>query len=156
MTPPRYQAITSNQIPEVALENEAGQVRIIAGGFAGQSGPASTFTPINVWDLRLARDGVSHLDAPDGHNTTLLLLSGKLRLSGHDEVVQGPRLVQLSEQGAGLELTALEDSTALLLSGEPIDEAIASYGPFVMNTQAQIAEAIEDFNSGAFGRLPQG
>ena len=156
MTPPRYQAITSNQIPEVELENEAGHVRIIAGAFAGQSGPASTFTPINVWDLRLARDGVSHLDAPDGHNTTLLLLSGKLRLSGHDEVVQGPRLVQLSERGAGLELTALEDSTALLLSGEPIDEAIASYGPFVMNTQAQIAEAIEDFNSGAFGRLPQG
>lgn len=154
MTPPRYQAITSDQIPEVTLEDDAGHVRIIAGAFAGQSGPASTYTPINVWDLRLRSDGNLTLDVPDGHTATLLVMDGSVRVSGHDNTIEGPRLVQLDRRGSGIALQASVDATVLVLSGAPIDEPIAAYGPFVMNTQAQIAEAIEDFNSGAFDRLP--
>jgi quercetin 2,3-dioxygenase len=152
MTAPRYQAITDADIPAVPLADGAGTLRVIAGEHDGHRGPARTFTPINVWDLRLKPDGRSVLRVPEGHATQVIVLRGTVQLNDR-EILRAAQWAALARSGDELVLEANNDAVVLLLSGEPIDEPIAAYGPFVMNTQAQIAEAIEDYNSGAFGRM---
>jgi len=151
MTKPGYQAILDKQIPAIHLTNGAGQARIIAGEFDGQQGPAHTFTPMNVIDLKLKK-GSTSIPVPEGWNASLVVLKGRVE-AGEDVVAKDAQMLMFSNQGQGIEVNVLEDSTALLLSGEPIDEPIVGYGPFVMNTKEEIAQAMQDFNSGSFGRI---
>jgi redox-sensitive bicupin YhaK (pirin superfamily) len=153
MTAPAYQPIASSAIPVVDLADGAGRARIIAGDFAGTKGPARTFTPINVWDVRLKRDAEVTLDLPDGHTSMLVVLSGHVTVNG-GEPAGAAEVLLLDRAGSGAVVAADADAEVLVLTGEPIDEPIAGYGPFVMNTEAEIRQAIDDFNSGRFGRIP--
>jgi redox-sensitive bicupin YhaK (pirin superfamily) len=152
MTAPGYQSILSAEIPSVELPEGAGQARIIAGEFAGVRGPARTFTPVNVWDLRLAGGKSVQIDLPEGHNAGLVVLSGRIRVDGGQTVGEA-QMALLSSEGAGVVIESESEAMLLVLSGEPIDEPIAGYGPFVMNSDAEIHTAIEDFNAGRFGRM---
>ena len=152
MSAPGYQSIVSADIPVVALPDGTGKARIIAGDFGGARGPARTFTPINVWDLRLHGGATLALDLPEGHTSALVVLSGHITLEGGHEAGEAEMLL-LSREGRGIALSADGDATVLVLTGEPIDEPIAGYGPFVMNSEAEIREAVDDFNSGQFGQM---
>jgi len=155
MSAPRYQGIVSAEIPEVALPGSAGRLRVIAGDFDGHRGPAKTFTPINVWDLRLQAGHSARLPVPSGHNTVAVVLRGAVR-AGPQHRAAAAELVMFSAQGDQMQLTADLDSVILVLSGEPIDEPIAGMGPFVMNTRDELAIAVADFQAGRFGRMPPG
>ena len=152
MAAPGYQGITREQIPEVALPDGAGTARIIAGELLGTPGPAHTFTPMQVWDLRLKAGHTVTLPAPAGHTTAPLVLRGRLRLADGQEVVAANMPV-FSRDGQDVVLEVLEDSTVLWLTGEPIDEPVVGYGPFVMNSEAEIHQAFADFQSGKMGRI---
>ena len=153
MTTPRYQAILNSEIPAAPLANGAGTVRVIAGQYENAKGPAQTFTPMNVWDLRLTASGSTTVSAPAGWNTALIVLNGQIKVNS-ERVVQDGAMVVLSAQGSGCFIETLSDASVLLLSGEPIDEPVVGYGPFVMNTRSEIEQAIHDFNSGKFGEMP--
>ncbi len=153
MTPPRYQAILNAEIPTVALPEQAGAIRVIAGQIGQHKGPAHTFTPMNVWDLKLNQGGWTTIAAAEGWNTALIVLSGQIKINDTGVAKDGEMAV-LSAQGADLSIQALTDASVLLLSGEPIDEPVMGYGPFVMNTRQEIEQAIMDFNSGKFGEMP--
>jgi hypothetical protein len=154
MVAPGYQAITASDIPVVRLPQEAGTARVIAGDFGGTKGPARTFTPINVWDLRLAAGASLALDLPEGHTSALVVLSGHVTVGGGQDAGEA-EMVLLSREGEGTTIHADGDATVLVLTGEPIDEPVVGYGPFVMNSEAEIGRAIDDFNSGRFGRMAQ-
>lgn len=153
MTTPRYQAILNSEIPAAPLAKGAGTVRVIAGQYENAKGPAHTFTPMNVWDLRLVASGSTTVPAPAGWNTALIVLNGQIKVNS-ERVVQDGAMVVLSAQGSDCFIETLSDASVLLLSGEPIDEPVVGYGPFVMNTRSEIEQAIHDFNSGKFGEMP--
>lgn len=147
MTAPGYQAIVARDIPSVALPDGAGTVRVIAGQYAEHAGPARTFTPMQVWDLRLAHGGLTALPLPDGWNAALVVLRGRVRING-DTVAGEAQMAVLDRTGHSVTLEASTDATVLLLAGEPIDEPVVGYGPFVMNTEQEIRQAVSDYNSG--------
>ena len=152
MAPPGYQGITAEQTPTVQLPDGAGSARLIAGAFMGERGPAKTFTPMQVWDLRLKAGHSVALPAPEGHTTLPLVLQGRVKANDTAEAGEAEMIV-FSREGAGVTLTALSDATVLWLSGEPIDEPVVGYGPFVMNTPQEIQQAFHDFQSGRMGRI---
>jgi redox-sensitive bicupin YhaK (pirin superfamily) len=152
MTPPGYQAITDSQIPAVALPGDAGTVRVIAGEFGGRKGPARTFTPMNVWDVRVKAGKTVDLAQAEGWTVQVVVLAGTVQLNG-DTVLRAAQMATLDTAGSGVTIEANNDAKILLLAGEPIDEPVVGYGPFVMNTREEIARAIDDFNSGKFGRM---
>jgi redox-sensitive bicupin YhaK (pirin superfamily) len=154
MTAPGYQAILARDIPAVALPGGAGTVRVIAGDYEGHAGPARTFTPMQVWDLRMNRDAVTELPLRDGWNSALVVLHGTV-LVNDSTIAREAQLVLLNPAGSGVTIEANNDAVMLLLSGEPIDEPIVGQGPFVMNSQEEIAQAIADFNEGRFAPMPQ-
>lgn len=151
MTQPVYQAILDKEIPVIDLRDGVGKARIIAGELDGHKGPANTFTPLNVIDLKLKK-GSSRISVPEGWNASLVLLKGAIE-AGESVVAKDAQMLMFSQQGQDIQINVLEDSTALLLSGEPINEPIVGYGPFVMNTKEEIAQAMQDFNSGGFGKI---
>ncbi len=153
MAAPRYQALLDKHIPAVPLKDDAGSLRVIAGSFGGVEGPAHTFSPINVWDVRLAAGKSAALAQEEGWNTLLVVLAGTVMVNG-ETVLREAQMATLSAGGRQVNVEANSEARFLLLSGEPLDEPVVGYGPFVMNTQAEIAEAIRDFNSGKFGRMP--
>ena len=150
--PPRYQGILQRQIPMVSLPEGRGTVRVIAGEFAGAKGPARTFTPIHVWDLRLASGGPTDLALPDDYTTALVVLRGALRVDG-SEAIRDAEVALFDRAGESIRVDAAEDTTALLLCGEPIGEPIVGQGPFVMNRPEEIRQAIVDYQSGRMGHL---
>lgn len=152
MAKPGYQAIVSQDIPAVALPAGAGTVRVIAGEFGGQAGPAHTFTPLQVWDMRLNQGGIGELPVPEGWNAALIVLRGTVRVNG-DTIAGEAQMVLLDRAGAGTCVEASTDATVILLAGEPIDEPIVGHGPFVMNTEQEIAQALSDLNSGRFASM---
>lgn len=152
MEHPEYQAIISGEIPTVELADEAGSIRVIAGTLQGVTGPARTKTPMNVWDMRLRIGSQTSLPASDGWTTAIIVLKGAVRVNGGSSVVDA-QMVLLDRLGEGVLIEADCDSIVLLLSGEPIDEPVAGYGPFVMNTQEEIAQAFSDYSSGRFGKI---
>ena len=152
--PAGYQAITSAQIPAVALPG-GGQVRVIAGHYAGSTGPARTFTPMNVWDVRLTAGEKVTLPLPEGWSAALAMVQGTVLVNG-DAVAREAQLVVTEASGTEITLEANGDAVLLLMSGEPIDEPIVGYGPFVMNSQQEIVQAVNDFNSGKFGSMQAG
>ena len=151
--PAGYQGILDAQIPTVALPEGVGTARLIAGEYAGQRGPARTFTPMHVWDVRLSAGRSVALPQPEGWTTLLVVLDGTVQLNG-TEVLRPAQMATLSTGGTGVTIEANGDAKLLLLAGEPIDEPVVGYGPFVMNTQQEILQAIADFNGGRFGTLP--
>lgn len=151
MDAPGYQALTRETIPELNLDDAGSRLRLIAGEYAGHRGPARSFTPVSLFDLRLAAGAKLPLTLPAAHNLMLLVTGGRIRANGHQ--ARAGELVVLARDGAGLELEALEPSLVLLLGGEPIREPIARYGPFVMNTRAELIQAFEDLEAGRFGQL---
>jgi redox-sensitive bicupin YhaK (pirin superfamily) len=154
MTAPTYQEILSQNIPEIQLSNSSGSIRVIAGEHEGQVGPAKTFTPMNVFDIRLKKGEELVLTAPNGWNASVVVLRGALESAGErGAVAQDAKMLIFSQDGQDIKVKALEDTVALLLSGEPIAEPIVGYGPFVMNTREEINQAISDFNQGAFGSI---
>ena len=154
MATPGYQAIVDAQIPSVPLPEGAGSVRVIAGDYLGHKGPARTFTPINVWDLRLNPGALVTLPVPEGHAAAIVVLRGTVQVNG-EAVVRDAQMVLLDRAGDALTLDANNDAVVLLLSGEPIDEPIVGHGPFVMNTRDEIVQAMQDFGSGKFGQMPE-
>jgi redox-sensitive bicupin YhaK (pirin superfamily) len=152
MATPGYQSILSADIPTVDLPGDTGSLRIIAGEYDGAKGPARTFTPVNVWDMRLKSDASIKLDLPEGHNAAIVVLTGHVTVGGTQAAGEA-EVVLLGKDGAGTTIDADGDSMLLVLTGEPIDEPIVGYGPFVMNSEAEIRQAIDDFNKGEFGRM---
>jgi redox-sensitive bicupin YhaK (pirin superfamily) len=151
MAEPGYQSITSGQIPKVELDGQS-YARVIAGECNGVAGPASTFTPVNVFDLHVAAGSKFELQLPEGHNVALFLLRGAVAVNG--EPMSGEaKLAVLGRPGRTVQIEGTEESLVLLLSGEPINEPVASYGPFVMNTKAELQQAMEDYRAGRMGRL---
>ena len=155
MSAPAYQGITDAQIPRVALPGGAGTARVIAGEYAGVHGAARTFTPLNVWDLRLQAGHTVAFDLPAGQTTALFVLHGAIRL-GNTHNVRAAELAVFEREGSQLVFETMEDSVLLLSNGEPLNEPVVGFGPFVMNTEAEIQKAVDDFNSGSFGRLAPG
>jgi len=151
-TAPAYQGIRSDQIPQVPLPDGSGSLRVIAGRYAGTEGAAHTFTPMNVWNLRLQAGGEVALDLPPGHTTALFVLSGEIRVG--EQRVGTAELAVMEPDGSLLAFEAAQDSRVLLLNGEPLNEPVVGYGPFVMSTPAEIEQALRDFNAGRFGRMP--
>jgi hypothetical protein len=152
MAAPGYQAITASGIPLVTLPNGAGTARVIAGEFRRTKGPARTFTPVNVWELRLVAGASLALDLAEGHTSMMVVLSGHVTVGGNQAAGEA-EMVLLSREGEGTTIAADGDATVLVLTGEPIDEPVVGYGPFVMNSEAEIGRAIADFNSGRFGQM---
>ena len=152
MTAPGYQAIASASIPNVELPDRAGSVRVIAGDYAGTQGPARTFTPVDLWDVRLRAGSRATFVVPAGHTAALFLLGGRLRLSG-GEVVEEAELAVLERDGDTFAVEALENITMLMLGGQPLDEPVVGHGPFVMNTPAEIQQAIIDYQKGRMGHM---
>ncbi|TLP64961.1 MULTISPECIES: pirin family protein [Pseudomonas] len=147
-----YQTLLAEDIPQLALDAGAGSLRVIAGRYQGSEGPARTFTDMDVWDMRLNAGAVLRLPLLPGRNAALVVLRGQLRVNAERDA--GPAsLVLFARDGDNVQIEAPQDTSVLLLSGEPIDEPIVGYGPFVMNSQAQIAESFDDFHAGRFGQL---
>ena len=152
MTPPGYQGITDAQIPSVDRPDGAGRARIIAGDYKGTKGPAHTFSPMNVWDLRLKAGKRVTFDIADGDTTALFVLKGVARTDDGQPIGEA-ELALYERQGDSITVEAVEDATILLLSGTPLNEPVVGYGPFVMNTQAEIRQAMDDYRAGRLGRL---
>jgi redox-sensitive bicupin YhaK (pirin superfamily) len=151
MSVPGYQTLLDADIPSVDLSGDAGRVRVIAGEFDGQRGPARTFSPINVWDLRLDGGREVVLDLPEGHTAALVVVGGAVTVDGYE--IGEARMALLEREGREVAVEAGEDATILVLTGEPIDEPIVGHGPFVMNSETEIRQAVDDFNSGRFGQI---
>jgi quercetin 2,3-dioxygenase len=152
MDPPSYQAITSDRIAVATLPNGAGSVRVIAGEYLGARGPARTFTPVTMLDIRLAAKGRAEFDVPAAHNAALLVMKGEVDVNG--EKASENEFVVFANAGENITVASSGgDAQLLLLAGEPIEEPVVSYGPFVMNTEGEIRQAMIDFQSGKFGNL---
>ena len=151
MDEPRYQALAKETIPVVEL-GASGTLRVIAGEAFGKEGPAQTFTPINLWDLTLEAGGEAKLTLPQQSNTLLLVRSGVLRVNDTDSVAAA-ELAHFEHSGTEIHLASDEGAEALLLNGQPIDEPVVSQGPFVMNSDEEISQAMRDFENGHMGRL---
>lgn len=152
MTAPGYQGITQAQIPHLDLPNGAGAIRVIAGAYGGVNGPARTFTRMNIWDVRLNAGHRAEFEVIDGDTTALFVLKGRIRLADGKEAGEAD-LAVLERDGEHLAVEAVEDTTLLFLNGQPLNEPVVGYGPFVMNTQAEIRQAITDYQSGRMGHI---
>lgn len=152
MALPRYQPILAEQMRLVQLPNGGGSVRVIAGDFGGVRGPAKTFSPINIYDIRLAPGGAVEFDFPAAQTVALLVMKGDVSL-GADREAQRDDFVLFENEGEHIALEATTEAHLLLLNGEPIAEPVVQYGPFVMNSEREIEQAFADFSRGKFGYL---
>ena len=152
MSAPGYQTIENDQIPVVPLDGGAGSIRVIAGSMGGAKGPAKSFTPIELYDLRLRAGHSIPLLLPVGHNAGVLVLSGRARI-GEAQILTEAELAVFSSTGQPVTIIAEEDATILVMAGEAINEPVARYGPFVMNTKAELVQAVSDYQAGKMGHL---
>ena len=150
-TKPKYQEITNKMMSRYDLPGDKGYIEVIAGEFNGVKGPASTFTPIHAYNARLKKDANLEMSFPADYNTGLLIIEGEAKING--EVAAQDHFVLLKNDGENFEIEATEDTVILVLSGEPINEPIAAYGPFLMNKWEEVEQAMHDVNSGKFGVL---
>ncbi len=150
--PAGYQSIMNADIKKVALPDDAGILRVIAGDYANVKGAAKTFTPINIWDITLKSGNSLPLQLPEGHTLMLAVLKGTLLINGV-QTAREAELICFSREGGEIHLESNDDVHVLLLSGEPIDETVVGHGPFVMNSSAEIYEAFNEFNEGKMGAL---
>ena len=151
MTAPKYQTLLSKDIPELPLARNAGKLRVIAGAFEGGKGPAETFTPISLWDVRLKGGHGFNFSTAEGHTAAVFVMKGNVNVNG--QAALDAEMVVLDRRGEAVHIEASSDASFLVLSGEPLDEPIFGYGPFVMNTEDEIRRAITDYQSGRMGHL---
>lgn len=154
MSTPKYQAIAHASIPKVPLPEDAGEIEVIAGQYRDVVGTASAFTPVHLLNAKLKKNGSASFSFPAVYNTALLVIEGQIIVNG-EETVDTDHLLLFANEGEDFTIVAKEEAIVLVLSGEPINEPIVAHGPFVMNTQREIVEAIEDFNAGKFGFLEE-
>jgi redox-sensitive bicupin YhaK (pirin superfamily) len=147
-----YQTLLKAQIPVVAMPQDAGTVRVIAGEYGGKKGPAKTFTPINLWDVNLRAGKAAELPLPNGHTTAFLVLSGNVLVNDERETGEGD-LAIFARSGDGILVKATADAKLLVMDGEPIPEPVVGQGPFVMNSRAEIQKAFEDYQLGRMGEI---
>ena len=153
MTAPKYQAIEAEGIPVIQFDDGAGHIRVIAGQFAEQIGPASTFSPVNVWDGALKAGHAQYIHVPVDHNTLVVVLEGEMSLNGSQKVADHSIVLFANDGEAEIQLEATTDAKFLVLTGKPLNEPIQGHGPFVMNSKDEIIQAFSDFNSGKFGEI---
>jgi quercetin 2,3-dioxygenase len=151
MDSPRYQALVAQQMGRVEFPNNSGHVRVIAGEYEGVKGPAMTFTPIKLFDIQLNADGEAPLSFREHENTLLLVMQGEVE--ANDQGAKALDLLLFANEGEEITVRARQPARLLLLNGEPIDEPVVQYGPFVMNTEQEIRQAMVDFSKGKFGNL---
>ncbi|EAQ37312.1 pirin [Nitrobacter sp. Nb-311A] len=149
---PGYQTLLDADIPAVDLPEGAGKLRVIAGEFGGRKGPAKTFTPIDIYDVKLNRNGAVTFNPRDGHTVAVVVLKGTVLVNG-SEIAGEAQFALLDRSGGEVTIEANGDASVLILSGAPIDEPVVMRGPFVMNTEGEIRQAMIDFQSGRFGTL---
>lgn len=154
MTTPKYQAIESKDIPVIPFENDSGYVRVIAGKFDDQHGPATTYSPINVWDAELKAGHQEQFYVPVDHTSLLVVLEGELLLNSTQRVQDNSLVIFGKDGEAQIQVEATQDSKFLILTGRALNEPIQGHGPFVMNTKEEIMQAFNDFNQGKFGVIP--
>ena len=152
LTAPRYQALTDESIKTVPLAGDKGLVRVISGAYADTAGPAETFSPAHMLDLRLRPGAEVRLPTPSDYNTALLVLGGQVKANGSKVVSEG-EFILFKNDGDEVLVESVGESIVMFLSGAPIDEPLVHYGPFVMTSVDEINEAVDDFNSGRFGEL---
>jgi redox-sensitive bicupin YhaK (pirin superfamily) len=152
MSKPGYQTLLDRDIPVVDLVGEHGRVRVIAGTFGAVRGPAKTFTPVDLYDVQLRAGACQVFRLPDGHNTALFVLQGAMTVSDSQDLKEA-ELAVYQAKGSSIRVKATSDSRLLVMSGQPIHEPIARYGPFVMNTREELMQAVEDYQAGRMGHL---
>ncbi|MGB3273265.1 MAG: pirin family protein [Xanthobacteraceae bacterium] len=150
---PGYQTLLNADIPAIDLPDGAGTLRVIAGAFDGHKGPARTFTPIDIYDVKLNRNGAVTLNPQAGHTVIVVVLKGTV-LVNEAEVAREAQFALIDRDGGEVTIEANNEAAVLVLSGEPIDEPVVMHGPFVMNTTDEIRQAMADFQSGRFGAIP--
>ena len=153
LTAPKYQGLERAVIPEAAIAGGGGVARVISGAFEDTKGPASTFSPAHMLDLRLKPGATVRLPTPKDYNTALLVLQGQVKANGSPPASDG-EFILFKNDGDEVVVESLTESIVMFLSGAPIEEPLVHYGPFVMNTVDEINQAIEDYNAGKFGALP--
>lgn len=151
LTPPKYQDLRDSQFPRVALPDGGGQARVVAGQFASASGPASTFTPINVWDFELNSGSQTELTVPAGHTCVLVVQQGHVLANNHE--LKALEVARFDRNGEFITITSQAASRVLVLTGQPLQEPIVGQGPFVMNTREEIQQAIQEYQEGKMGEL---
>lgn len=154
MSTPRYQSIENATISRYLLENDQGEIEVIAGEYQGIKGSTSTFTPLHLFNARLKKGATSRFSFPANFNTALLVIEGNIRVNGTEEAPTD-HFVLMANDGEEFSIEAGEDVVVLVLSGEPINEPIAAHGPFVMNNRQELLQAFDDFNKGKFGYLEE-
>lgn len=152
MTEPKYQAIENSEFGKLELDGDLGHVEVVAGEYGGVKGPATTFSPIEIYIAHVKKGAKLAFSTPPAYNTGLLNLKGTLRIN-NDSQLSVDNFALFANDGDDFAIEALEDSKYFILSGEPLNEPIASYGPFVMNTQDEIRQAMRDYGTGKFGHL---
>lgn len=154
MSTPKYQDIKQADMPKVELPNSSGTVEVIAGSYEDVLGVATTFSPLHLYNVRLNKGGKASFNFPADYNTGFVIIEGGI-LVNDDEVAMVDQFVQFANDGTEIKIEALENAVILVLSGEPINEPIAQYGPFLMNKPEEIQQAISDYNQGKFGYLEE-
>ncbi|GAA5019551.1 pirin family protein [Acinetobacter puyangensis] len=154
MTAPKYQTIAAQDIARVELDDAGSYLRVIAGEYEQTKGTATTFTPVNMWDGVLKAGHQQHFFVPVTHNALLVVLSGQVLVNDTQKVGDHSIVIFAHDGEADFQVKALEDAKFLVLSGEPLNEPIQGYGPFVMNSKQEIIQAFDDFNAGKFGEIP--
>jgi redox-sensitive bicupin YhaK (pirin superfamily) len=152
MIPAKYQAIEAAQIQSISLDDVGSELRVIAGQYQERAGAATTFSPVNVWDGKIVAGQAHTFYVTEGHTTLLVVLSGEVILNDAQHI-EAPSLVVLSREEIDFTIKAEQDSKFLILTGQPLNEPIEGYGPFVMNSKAEITDAINDFNHGKLGSM---
>ncbi len=152
MSQPKYQAIENKNINLFHLENNGGEIEVIAGQYKDVKGSATTFTPLHLFNAKLNKGAKASFSFPENYNTALLVIEGNIIINATEKVATD-HLALFENKGESFTIEATENAVVLILSGEPIHEPIAAHGPFVMNTQAEILQAFNDYNQGKFGYL---
>lgn len=152
MTPVKYQAIENKDIKKIILDDGKSSLEVIAGDYNGSKGPAATFSPVNLFNANLIKGAKACFSFNKNYNTGMLVIEGEIRINNLKNAT-GNNFILFCHDGEDIVIEAVENSIVLILSGEPINEPIASYGPFVMNTETEIKQAYEDYKNGKFGYL---